>query len=88
MLLLGEGEVNGPAAANVRPWFAEVIEDRRVGAAGLFQGVGQDGEPRGVEEAAGQEALAVRSLSEQEHGRSLPGRIGCDGAEGVADKVP
>lgn len=40
--LLCEQQVNGPTAADVRPRPAEVIKDRLIGAAGVFQGVGQD----------------------------------------------
>jgi hypothetical protein len=53
-----------------------------VGAAGLFEGVGQHGEAGGVEGAAGEEAVVVGPLSEGGEGGRQQGR-----AEGEAVKV-
>src|SRR5262249_52797963 len=38
-----EDEVKNPAAARVKAWAAAVVEDGGVGAARVFEGVGQDG---------------------------------------------
>ncbi len=40
---LAEEEINDPAAADVRPWTAAVFQDGGVGAAGVFEGVGEKG---------------------------------------------
>src|SRR6516164_1451548 len=42
-LFLAEQQVQHPAAADVRPGAAAVVEDGGVGAAGVFQRVGEDG---------------------------------------------
>src|SRR5206468_720635 len=39
---LAEQQVHDPAAADVRAWAVQVAQDVGVGAAGVFQGVGQD----------------------------------------------
>src|SRR5262249_59856255 len=66
MLLFHQCEINGPAPADVRAWCAEVVEDGLLGAAGFFQGVGQNGEALRVKVAAGQEALLVGGLSQRD----------------------
>jgi hypothetical protein len=40
--LLAQDRIDDPAAADVRSWTAAVVEDSGSGAAGVFQGVGQD----------------------------------------------
>jgi hypothetical protein len=62
MLLLAQGAVNGPATADMGTRAPQVAEDFQVGAARLFQCVGQDEEAGWVELPAGQDALLVGGL--------------------------
>src|SRR4051794_28371156 len=41
-LLLAQHEIQGPATPDVRPGRAQVGQDGLVGAAGVFEGVGED----------------------------------------------
>ena len=68
----------------MRPRPAQVAEDGGVGAAGVFQGVGKDGEAGGVKGAGGQGAVVVGGLGQREdRGRPTGGGEG-DVTEGVA----
>jgi hypothetical protein len=87
MLLLGQNEVNGPAAANVGARAADVIEDSLFRAAGFFQRVSKHGETFDVKLAPGQDAVVIGSLSEGHDRRCQRRGIEGDGAEGVADDV-
>jgi hypothetical protein len=56
-------------------------ENLGVVAAGLFQGVSQDGETDVVEEAGGQVTVVVDGLGEADHGGGQPRTVEGDGAE-------
>jgi hypothetical protein len=56
---------------------AAMAEDVRVVAAGVLQGIGEDG--KSVEGA-----IVVDTTSERDNGGSEPGGVGGDGAEGIA----
>src|SRR5689334_17040352 len=88
ILLLREKEVNRPAAAYVRPWAAEVIEDGLLGAPGLLECVGKYGEPSGVEMAGRQFPLRVGRLGQRVDRGGQPDGVDGDGAEGVAEHIP
>jgi hypothetical protein len=64
-LLLGEQEVDDPAAMDVWPWPAEVHKDALIGTAGFLQGVGQNGE--NIEPA-----LLINHLRQGENSRCQP----------------
>jgi hypothetical protein len=78
-------QVHGPAASDVRPRPWQVFQDVRVGAAGVFEGVGQDG-------YAVQGPPVVDGLGELGDGAAIPGQPG--GVErgrragGAAEDVP
>jgi hypothetical protein len=55
-----------------------VPEDLRVGAAGVFEGVGEDGQAGGVEVAGGEQAVFVQCT-----GKPLDGAIASSGKEGL-----
>src|SRR5262249_39759420 len=91
ILLLAEDEVNGPAAADVGAWVAEVGQDLFAVAAGVEQGVGQEGETGVVQRAFGHLALFVDALGQPAHRATVPGQDdrvnGGPWAEGVAEEV-
>jgi hypothetical protein len=64
-----------------------VPQEFAVGAAGVFEGVGQDREAAGVEGAGGQFPLLVGGLGERHHLGRLPRGGDGGGAEGVTDDV-
>src|SRR5262249_40602594 len=82
-LLLAEEEVEPPAAAHVRAGASQVSEEVGVGAAGVFQGVGQD---RQVVVAAGV-VDAPGHVPHQSVAPAQPGRLDGDGPEGVAEQL-
>jgi hypothetical protein len=69
----------------VRARAAQVPQQAGVGAAGVFKGVGQDGQAGGVEGARREGAFGVSRLGEGLHRRRSPRGGGADGAEGVAE---
>src|SRR5262249_59140524 len=83
-LLLAQHQIDRPAAPDVRtprrPRSAQVGEDVRVGAAGLFEGVGQE---RHLVEAA----LFVDGMGEGFDGGGLPGGVEGSGAQGSAKQA-
>src|SRR5262249_9160244 len=77
--LFSEDEIDDPAAAGGRA-AAAAVGRRLRGAAGLFEEIGEQGEQL--------EAALVVDRASQGHGVwCLPGGVGIDGAEGVADYV-
>src|SRR5947209_3047585 len=58
--LFRQQQIDRPTSPNVRPWPAQVFEDRGIGAAGVFKGVGEDGEMAGFEGASGHTTIATR----------------------------
>ena len=56
----------------MRPRTAKVSEDSVVGAAGFLQGVGQDGEPGGVQFTGGEDALVVCIPGKRDNVRCVP----------------
>jgi hypothetical protein len=62
-------------------------EEVGVVAAGVFEGVSQDGEAVGFEGAGGQEAVVVGGCRQSGHCRRPPSKVEGHGAEGVADDV-
>ncbi len=60
-------------------------EDLLVGAAGFFEGVGENCKAVGVQGAGGQGAIVVGGRRQCRHGGGLPGGVEGDGAEGVAE---
>ena len=76
MLLFRQHKINGPAAARVGSWTAEMIEDRLVGAAGFFQRVGKHAQAGCVQLATGVVALSVGRLGKPLHGPIVPGEQG------------
>jgi len=85
--LLAEQQVQHEAAADVRPRTAEVREDVGIVAAGVFEGIRENGEAVGFEVSSRQEALVVSCLSKGgDEGARPDGVEGC-GAERVAEDV-
>jgi hypothetical protein len=64
-----------------------VPEQFGVGAASLFEGVGEDGEASGVEGAGREGAVFVGGLGQGDHLGRPPGGRESDRAEGVAENV-
>lgn len=56
----------------MRPQPAKMIEDRSIGAADVFERVGEDREAIGLKRASGQDALVVSGLSKQRDRRRQP----------------
>src|SRR5262245_47192542 len=83
MLPFSETIINDPAAADVRPRPAAVGEAGGVGAAGLFQGVGQD--RQAVEGAVVVDGL--RQLWDSAVLPRQPGGVGNRRAEWVAENI-
>ena len=83
LLLLCEYEINGPTAANVGAWAAEVIEDELVGAAGLFECIRQNRHAL--------DGPLLVDCSRQLEDRALvppkPRRVGRPWAIGIAENV-
>src|SRR3954453_17546304 len=80
---LAEQQVDGPAAADVRAGAAAVTQQVGVGAAGLFEGVGED---RQVVEGA----VVVDLPGDRGYGAVVPGQprgIDGDRAERVAEDL-
>ena len=71
-------QVDDPAAANVLAGLPAMIQNVGVGAAGVFEGVGEDGE-------AVEGTVGVDGFGELRDGGGEPRAIEVDGAEGVAD---
>jgi hypothetical protein len=86
MLLFRQGEINGPAAADVGSWAAEVVKDGLVGAGGFFQCIGQDSEAGEVQFTGWQEAFFVGRPGEPCDGSLSPQpfRDNSNGWEGIA----
>ena len=80
-------QVHGPAASYAKPRFAEVVEGIRVGAASLFQGIGQHGEASRFQFARRQGPLRVDSLDQLPHGGREPRQLEGNGVERVADNA-
>src|SRR5947209_19283311 len=79
-LLLPQNEIDDPAAPDVRPRPPKVAQDVRVRAAGLFEGVGQDGHT--VEGP-----LVVDGLGNFGHGAAAPNKprgVDAGWPEGIA----
>jgi hypothetical protein len=74
--LFPKNQIHDPATARVGSVAAEVAEDVVAGAAGFFEGVGED--RHGVEAAVG-----IDAMGEGGDGGSEPGGVEGDGAEGV-----
>ncbi len=70
------------------PSAAKMVEDVSVGAAGVFQGVGEDGQALIDEEARGKLPLFVDARGQACDGGGEPGAVEGDGAEGVASHSP
>ena len=79
-LTFRQQQIHYPAAANMLAGLAAVVKDVRIGAAGVFERVAEDGHP--VEGPA-----VVDGLCQRDDGGRLPGGIDGDGAEGVAEDV-
>ena len=62
-----------------------MAEDRGVGAAGVLQGVGQDGKSIRVEVAARQGTLVIRSIGQGRDVRRQPGGVDGGGPERVGE---
>jgi hypothetical protein len=73
-LPFAQNKFDRPAAPDMGSRSAEVVEDGRVGAACLFQGVGQDREEVGVQRAFGQPALLVGAVGQGPDGGGPPTR--------------
>src|SRR5262245_48412970 len=86
-LFLAEQQIKRPGTANVRTGAAAVVEDRRVGTAGVFESIAEDGEASSIESAGGQGSLVVGRLCQRDHGRGSPGRVERDGEERVTEDV-
>ena len=80
-LLLAEHQVHDPAAADVRPLAPAVAEDLLVGAAGVHQGVGQEGQ-------AVEGPVLVDAAGQADGVGGPPAGVEGDGAEGVAENCP
>src|SRR4051812_30350135 len=78
-----EQGVDDPAAADVRPWTAQVREDVGIVAAGVIEGIGQDGKAVRFEGAGGQDALFVGGLRQRHQFDGSPSGIEGRGPEGV-----
>ena len=74
-LLFPQKEVHCPAAASVRAGATQVVEDGVVGATGLFQGVGQDGEAVEAEVTRWKDAIVVSGMSKRAYRRPALGAI-------------
>jgi hypothetical protein len=73
---------------HLRP--AQVVEEGAVGAASIFEGVGQDGQARPVERADGELAVVVGGLGQPGNETVVPRhppRINETAAKGVAEDV-
>ena len=57
----------------MRPRPAQVAEQFGVGAAGVLQGIGEQGEASGVERSSRELSLVVGGLCEMRYGAALPG---------------
>src|SRR5262245_7584489 len=66
---------------------AQVVQYLGRSAAGVFEGVGQDGKPHGVQIAAGYLSLLVGGLGQGNHSGSEPGGIVREETEGVAGNI-
>jgi hypothetical protein len=62
---------------------SEVIEDGLLGAAGIPQSIGQDGETIRAQAASGQEALVLGSARQRDDRGRLASLGECDGTEGA-----
>src|SRR5262249_47782208 len=79
-LRLAEDEVHDPAAADVRPRPAAVVEEGGVGAAGDFQGVGEDGE-------ALEGTFVIDALGQGDDGGREPALIDYSRSHDIAEQV-
>src|SRR5262249_36924748 len=79
-----EDAVQGPEADDVRPGTAQMAEDVGLVAAGVLQGVAEDGEAADIERAGRHRSLLVGGLSECDDGRRSPSGVEGDGPEGTA----
>ena len=70
----------------MRPRPPQMVQDVRVGAAGLLKGIAQHRQPDLVERALGHVSLVVGGLGEADHGGVVPGQDGGveDGGAGIA----
>jgi hypothetical protein len=73
-------EIDDPAAADVRTGSAAVLQDGGVGAAGVFQGVGEEREMIEV-------TILIDGLRELLHGRGRASWVEGQEAEGVAEEA-
>lgn len=64
-----------------------MVEDRGIGAAGIFESVSQDGESVRVESATGQDALVVSSLRQAYDGEGSLRRVEGDRTEGISHNL-
>src|SRR5262249_55912518 len=86
-LLLPQQQVDDPTATHMRTRLTQMGDELVVAAAGIFEGVREDGKAVSVERAGGQVPLFVSGRRECCHGRRPPSRIDGDGTEGVAEKT-
>src|SRR5262245_32861783 len=78
---LPDQKIDRPATANVWTRPSQVAKDVAVSAPGVLQCVRQDSQPRGVQMAAGQEAVLVGIPGKTGDGPAAPGEPGrLDGA--------
>lgn len=78
--LFSENQVHDPAPTNVRPQSAAMIEDRRIIAAGVHEGIGED-------RHAVEGTVLVDAARDPDGVRGSPARVEGNGSEGVREEV-
>jgi hypothetical protein len=90
-LPFAEDEINRPAAPDVRPGAAAVLDQVVVIAPGIEQGIGEESEEGGVQSAFWQVSLVVGGLGEAKNRAIVPaedsGRQGRRRMERIAEDV-
>src|SRR5262249_678942 len=85
--LLAQEEVQHPAAADMWPRPAAVVQDVSAITPRLFQGIAKDGKPHRIQCPPRRRPIVIASFGNRNNGRRLPSGVDSDGTEGIAEDV-